>query len=101
MAVNRRVLRDPSLVHRSPYSAGWLLAVEPSDARYTRLPYGPPSRPWFSAEAIRFARALEHRLGTAAADGGELVAPGATLLGDEDWDELMREFLGARPVERC
>ena len=29
----------------------------------------------------------------AAADGGELVAPGPTLLSDEQWQSMTRNFL--------
>lgn len=93
--VNRRVLNNPSLLHTDPYETGWLYAVEPRDAGYTRLPYGEPARTWFAAESLRFSSFLEHQLGMAAADGGELVAPGPTLLTDEQWDAVTRDFLKA------
>lgn len=93
VAINRRLAGNPSLLHQNPYASGWLYAVEPSDAGYTRLPYGEPARTWFGAEATRFSTFLEHELGVAAADGGELVAPGPTLLSDEQWDAMTRSFL--------
>jgi glycine cleavage system H lipoate-binding protein len=93
VAVNRRLLRNPSLLHNDPYANGWLYAVEPADAGYTRLPYGQPARTWFSGEAQRFSTFIEHELGLAAADGGELVAPGPTLLSDAQWQAMTRTFL--------
>jgi len=93
VAVNRRVVNTPSLLHNDPYSGGWLYAVEPDDAAYTRLPYGQESRPWFSREAVRLSQFLEHQLGMAAADGGELVAPGPSLLTEAQWEEMTESFL--------
>lgn len=93
VAVNRRLLRTPSLVHGAPYAGGWLFTVEPTDAAYTRLPYGDAARRWFGGEAQRFSGFIEHELGVAAADGGELVAPGPTLLSDAQWNEMTSTFL--------
>ncbi len=93
VAVNKRLLRSPSLLHRAPYGGGWLYTVEPASAAYTRLPYGEPARKWFGAEATRFSGFLEHELGVAAADGGELVAPGPTLLSDAQWNAMTSSFL--------
>ncbi len=93
VAINRRVVNAPATLHNDPYASGWLYAVEPEDTAYTRLPYGEESRPWFSREAIRLSQFLEHQLGMAAADGGELVAPGPSLLTESQWDEMTQTFL--------
>jgi glycine cleavage system H protein len=93
VAVNRRLLRNPSLLHNDPYASGWLYAIEPADTSYTRLPYGEPARSWFTSETVRFSGFLEHELGLAAADGGELVAPGPMLLSDAQWQDVTRRFL--------
>jgi glycine cleavage system H protein len=95
VAINRKVGAAPARLHTDPYASGWLYAVEPEDASYTRLPYGNDSRGWFSGEAIRLSQFLEHQLGMAAADGGELVAPGPSLLTDAQWDEMTGTFLRA------
>jgi glycine cleavage system H lipoate-binding protein len=95
VAINRRLLRNPTLLHNDPYAHGWLYAVEPTDAGYTRLPYGEAARKWFGGEAQRFSGFIEHELGMAAADGGELVAPGPTLLSDEQWRKMTKSFLQA------
>jgi glycine cleavage system H lipoate-binding protein len=93
VSVNRRLHDDPAKVHNGPYTAGWLFAVEPADASYTRLPYGPESRGWFSGEAVKLSQFLEQQLGMAAADGGELVAPGPALLTENQWAEMTARFL--------
>ena len=98
VAVNRRLLRNPSLLHNDPYARGWLYAVAPSDAGHARLPYGEPSRQWFSGEAHRFSQFLELELGHAVADGGELVAPGSSLLTEEQWDEMTQKFLASPKI---
>jgi len=93
VAINSRVVKSPSRLHTDPYAGGWLYAVEPQDSAYTRLPYGDESRPWFSREAVRLSQFFEHQLGMAAADGGELVAPGPSLLSESQWEEMTQTFL--------
>jgi hypothetical protein len=39
------------------------------------------------------SRFFEVQLGAAAADGGEFVTPPPTMLSDEQWATLTREFL--------
>ncbi len=93
VAVNHRVVKSPARLHNDPYGGGWLYAVQPEDTAYTRLPYGNDSRPWFSGEAVRLSQFFEHQLGMAAADGGELVAPGPSLLSESQWEEMTQSFL--------
>ncbi len=93
LAINPAVRRDPSLVHRDPYARGWLFTMEAANTRYVRLEYGLSARGWFGREAQQLARFLETELGVAAADGGELVAPGASLLREEQWQALTSRFL--------
>jgi glycine cleavage system H lipoate-binding protein len=95
MAINRRVVSHPARLHNDPYGRGWLYAVKPEDTAYARLPYGHDSRAWFSREAVRLSQFFEHQLGTAAADGGELVAPAPSLLTEAQWAEMTKSFLQA------
>jgi len=95
VAINRRVVSSPVRLHNDPYAGGWLYAVKPEDSTYTLLPFGDVSRPWFSREAVRLSQFFEHQLGMAAADGGELVAPGPSLLTESQWDEMTQGFLQA------
>ena len=92
-AVNARVRRDPSLLHRDPYVRGWLFQVSPSEPDYLRLPRGDDARRWFSDERVRLERMLEHELGYAMADGGELVLPAHKLLHTGQWQRVTEAFL--------
>jgi glycine cleavage system H lipoate-binding protein len=93
-AVNHRVERDPSLLHRDPYVRGWLFQVSPSDPSYLRLPREDKARRWFMDEATRLERTLERELGYAAADGGELLLPAHKLLASGQWRRIAEAFLG-------
>jgi glycine cleavage system H protein len=96
VAVNPAVARDPSLVKREAYTRGWLFALEPADERWLSLPTGEPARRWLASEGARLGRFFEQRLGIAAADGGEFVAPPPSLLGEEHWKALTLAFLHTR-----
>ncbi len=93
VAVNRGVSRHPARLHRDPYARGWLYALQPEDDGYRRMATGDAARQWFSAEALRFSHFIEDQLGLTAADGGELIAPGPSLLTDEQWHTLVETFL--------
>lgn len=93
VAINRGAVRHPGRLHADPYARGWLYTLQPGDDAHTRMPSGEGAREWFSGEASRFSQFIEHRLGLAAADGGELVAPGPSLLTDDQWHELVGTFL--------
>ncbi len=95
VGVNAAVLREPALVKRDGYGRGWLVAVAPADEDWASLPAGPDAEQWMGGEAHRFTRFVEERLGLAAADGGELVAPAPWLIGEEGWRALAAEFVGA------
>jgi glycine cleavage system H protein len=94
--INDGVREDASLLHRDPYSRGWLFAVAPSDSAYEKLPTGASARNWLRDEEHRLSRFFEARLGVAAADGGEYVTHPPELLEEEQWRELTREFLQNR-----
>jgi glycine cleavage system H protein len=91
--VNRRVARDPTLIHRDPYVRGWLVEVVPADAAHEGLPAGEPARRWLAAEGVRLERLLEQVLGYAVADGGELLLPAHRLLRSGEWRRVTEAFL--------
>ena len=93
VAINEAVRREPSIVRRDPYHRGWLFTVEVLNDHYARLPSDRPARGWLDKEAVRLAHFIEGQLAMAAADGGELLAPGPALLNDEQWSALTRTFL--------
>jgi glycine cleavage system H protein len=91
--VNAAVVRDPSLVKRDFYGKGWLVSLAPADGTWASLPEGAAAESWLTKESARWSRHLEERLGFAAADGGELLAPAPWLIGEEGWHELAATFL--------
>lgn len=93
VAVNDTARRDPSLIRRDPYHRGWLFELEVASPRYSSLPVGEAARAWMNREAARLTGFIEHQLSIAAADGGELIAPGPALLTDEQWRALTSSFL--------
>jgi glycine cleavage system H protein len=93
--VNASLEQDPQLVMRDPYDAGWLYRLEPTNGTPLVLRRGEAARAWFGAEAARLARCLEGHLGTATADGGELVQHPTSLIEAERWKALTHSFLDA------
>jgi glycine cleavage system H lipoate-binding protein len=95
LRVNPKVRRDPDLVKAEPYGRGWLFSVAPADGDYLRLPQDREADGWLRAERARLVRLVEDELGLAAADGGELLAPAPSLLGEESWRRVVQLFLHA------
>jgi glycine cleavage system H lipoate-binding protein len=93
VAINDAVIRNPELVHRDPYRRGWLVALKPDTTSYIRMPWGEAARNWLRQESGRLSRFMEQQLQLHAADGGELTAPGTTFLDEQQWREMVREFL--------
>ena len=93
VAVNTDVLREPTLVKSENYGRGWLFAIEPEGRAWQGLPGGERARAWLREEGRRLSRFYEHNLGLAAADGGELIGPPESLLGEPQWKALVRTFL--------
>lgn len=56
LAVNAEALRDPSLINRDPYGAGWLLKIRPSswEAELADLVRGDAVEPWAAGEIERY-----------------------------------------------
>jgi glycine cleavage system H protein len=95
VAINDAVLRNPALIHRDPYRRGWLVAMDPANTAYARFPWGDGALKWLRDESTRLSRFMEEQLQLHAADGGELTAPGHSLLDGEQWTAMVRSFLKA------
>jgi glycine cleavage system H protein len=92
-AVNDAVCRTPSLLHADPYRRAWLVEMRTDGGEHTALPSGRRARAWLAREDQRLTQFLEHQLGIAAADGGELMVPPHRLLTAAQWDAVVRGFL--------
>jgi glycine cleavage system H protein len=91
---NDSLLSNPSLFEKEPFGRGWLLRLAPKDDSWKSFPREGEAKSWLLAEEIKLARLFESELGYAAADGGELIGPAATLLPPETWRKVVREMLG-------
>ena len=65
------------------------------DPAWEALPREQDAESFLRKEAARWSRFFEERLGFAAADGGELVAPAPWVIGEDGWKALTLEFLRA------
>ncbi len=101
VAVNQAVERMPGLLNAAPYGDGWLFAMRPATGAHRRFPTGSAARVWFRTEEDRLRVTLEHELGLAAADGGQLLEHPATLLSTPRWEDVVTSFLGAVPRRRA
>ena len=97
VAVNHAVERMPGLLNSSPYGGGWLYEMRPATIAHRDFPTGSSARAWFRAEEDRLRITLEHELGLAAADGGQLMEHPANLLSKDRWEDVVTSFLGAVP----
>jgi glycine cleavage system H protein len=95
-ATNRAVLREPGLVKAEGYGRGWLLAIAPADESFAELPHGEAAERFMRSESARWSRFVEERLGFAAADGGHLLSPAPSLIGEAGWRDLAAAFVVGR-----
>jgi glycine cleavage system H lipoate-binding protein len=95
LEVNPEIARDPSIIRRDPYGAGWLFTVFCPDEENTRrnlLP-APVTAAWMKEAAERLYSMQPQLAGAVAADGGLPVEDLAAALPEHPWDQLAAEFL--------
>ena len=94
--LNRAALKNPMLVKTEAYGRGWLVALKPANDEITALPRGDKAEKFMRLESARWDRFVETELGYAAADGGHLVAPVPSIIGESGWRKLAVAFAGAK-----
>jgi hypothetical protein len=94
LAVNETLLKDPGLVQRSPYAAGWILQVRPRNLQNSirNLLPGTAAGGWVDAARVAISRRSSPSLGALAHDVGEYGADFADRLDDADWEAIKREL---------
>ena len=98
LKINEEVLRDPSLLRREPYGAGWLMTLEVPDPENTArnlIPKGMVAAWMRNAVEALYARQPQ-LAGATAADGGQPVDDLSAGLSQEGWSDLTREFFLTR-----
>ena len=94
VAVNERVLDDPSLLTRDPYGEGWLYEVYSPDVAVSlrNLLSGALARRWMEWAVTELRQALAPQAFATALDGGRLQPELGLQLDSERWRQLTRRF---------
>jgi len=95
VAVNKDIVRDPSLINQDPYGKGWLMMVKPDNQRATvkNLLTGKLATAWMEKTADTLRERMGGELGVVYQDGGLPVSGIAKALSPDGWDKMAREFL--------
>lgn len=91
--VNQEVLRDPSLAHRDPYGAGWLVAVNAPavDANLKNLLHGRLAHRWMEESVAALHTWANPTTSAHLQDGGHAIADMLSVIPEERWEKLIRE----------
>lgn len=95
VAVNKDIVKNPTLINQDPYGKGWLMMVKPANQRATvkNLLTGKLATAWMeeTADTLR-ERIGGDELGTVYQDGGLPVSGIAKALSPDAWDKMAGEF---------
>jgi glycine cleavage system H lipoate-binding protein len=91
--VNAEVLRDPSLAHRDPYGAGWLVAVNAPavDANLKNLLRGRLAHRWLEESVAALHTWASPGSAAHLQDGGHAIADILSEVPEPRWENLIRE----------
>jgi len=109
VSFNEDLMLDPTLLHKAPYSRGWICEIAPSAGHaelaklpfsqvaipYLRLVRAEPVAAWMAGEAAKLKSLLSGRLPDTFAEGDMLRANLPEMLSREDWQTVTRAFLEA------
>ncbi len=93
--INPKVLSDPSLAHKDPYGAGWLVAVQAPavDSNMKNLLHGRLAQRWMEESVgalhTRISPGSEARL----QDGGHAIGDVLSLVPEFQWEKFVEEML--------
>ena len=92
--INDAVANDPALIGKDPYGEAWLVTVQSPDAKtnFRNLLGGALARWWTEESSMRLQRLMPSALGALAQDGGIALDDVASILPDEQWVKVIREF---------
>ena len=93
--VNPEVLRDPSIAHRDPYGAGWLLAVNApaADGNLKNLLHGRVAQRWMEESVGTLHAHLDPASEGRLQDGGHAIGDVLALIPEFQWEKVARELL--------
>ncbi|MBM3301544.1 MAG: glycine cleavage system protein H [Deltaproteobacteria bacterium] len=94
-AVNQKLLDYPKCTNQDPYSAGWVLLIDPMELRsdLKDLNFGVDSVKFIEAEAERLLSMITDDPAAAAATGGEPITDVYGAFKDIGWERLVKSFI--------
>lgn len=94
-ALNQKLLEHPENAHNDPYSAGWVMLVEPEELRddLKDLHFGMDSVKFIESEAERLLSMITDDPIAAAATGGEPITDVYGSFKEIGWDRLVKSFI--------
>ena len=94
LEINPEIVKDPSLLRRDPYQAGWLMTVHVPDEEGTSRNFIPTDliNGWMERVAEKLYARQPELCGAVAADAGEPVDDLAVAFPETNWKDLTAEF---------
>jgi glycine cleavage system H lipoate-binding protein len=94
-AVNQKLLDYPECSNADPYSAGWVMLLDPAELRsdLKELHFGVDSVKFIESEAERLLSMIADDPAQAAATGGEPIADVYGSFKEMGWDNLVKKFI--------
>jgi len=99
VAVNPRIRTDAGLVKTASYTEGWLFSVRSPDLRTSlnNLLGGDLLKKWLEASSSRLRLRVNPMPHISFPDGGTVIEDISTVVDEERWKNLVREFLLTEP----
>ena len=94
-AVNQKLMDQPQCANADPYSAGWVLLIDPFELKsdLKELCFGVDSVKFIEAEAERLLSMIADDPTAAAATGGEPIADVYGAFKEMGWNTLVKSFI--------
>jgi len=92
--VNPEILRDPSVIRKDPYGAGWLVAVNSpaADSNLKNLLRGRLAQRWMEESVMTLHTLFSPSSGAHLQDGGQAISDLLSVLPEERWDKVVCEL---------
>ena len=94
-AVNQKLMDYPGCTNADPYSAGWVVLIDPMELKsdLKDLAFGVESVKFIEAEAERLLSMIADDPKAAAATGGEPISDVYGAFKEKGWDNLVKSFI--------
>lgn len=92
--VNQEALADPTLVHKDPYGAGWMVAVAApaANANLKNLLRGRVAQRWMEESVATLYTGMGMRTGSHLQDGGHALPDILAQIPEDRWERVAREL---------